>query len=482
MGVQVFISYRRDRGREIARNIYERLSLVGYNTFFDYDSMRNGMFNSQIFSAIDQCSDFIFILTNNSLQRCNEKGDWVRIELEYAIQKAKNIILLAPEDFIGFPEQLPESIEKIRLINIIFLSSNYYNASIEKLLNALTPVQSLKKRLKFKIIIASLLLFIGVLFSLLLLFTNIFIENKHTNLLKDCTAQLYLMSYNDLNLKENNVFTSLILEQFHYNDSIDNDSKYIIYPVINNARQVDNRFVRVTRLEDDMLCPIYYHSPILRLKLHSQKGKTLVFNRCFLEVDSFAIDATNHFRFFLNNKDLILSNEGGLAWDTCTLYYSFLHKGESFTRYKEKLKLPYFNRSQTVPILQNSYEVLIGELHFDSNQTIAFKYEKNKDIDRHEVSKDINTLLPPKNISKKIQEITINFARKEQEIEIPEFNRSLVRGEIDDDFFIKITSEESYICRIRLRIEAIGESDKKYLYSNYLYIHFLKPKNGIRIF
>lgn len=73
-GVQVFISYRREGGRDIARNIYERLSMSGYTTFFDYDSMRNGKFNTQIFKAIEQASDFILILSKDALGRCVNKA------------------------------------------------------------------------------------------------------------------------------------------------------------------------------------------------------------------------------------------------------------------------------------------------------------------------------------------------------------------------------------------------------------------------
>lgn len=476
MGVQIFISYRRESGREIARNIYERLSLVGYNTFFDYDSMRNGMFNSQIFTAIDQCSDFIIILTNNSLERCNDKEDWVRLEIEYAIRKSKNIILLTPEDFIGFPHILPESIETIRLINIIFLSSNYYNASIEKLLNALTPVHRSKRKVKRISLAAILLLIISVIY--ILLSKNQFnVDDK--NLIKDCSAQLFLMRYNDLSLIENIKFSNALLEQFHYNDSIDDKSNYIIYPIVYKTDKSD---VSVIQLETDSILPIYYHSPILRLKLQSEKNKTLVFNRCYIEIDSCSIDPTNYFRFFLKDNGFIISNESGSAWETCTLNYSFLHKGETFTKYKESKILSYFNNTLTIPILPNEREIMKGEVKFTSNQTIGLEYLPKKNIDLYEITKGVEFFLKELNPSNNIQEITVNFTKNKQELEISDFNKSLVSGEVDDDFYFKIFSPESYVYRIRLRLEAIDGSDNiKYLYSNYVYIHNFKPKHGVRI-
>ena len=49
----IFISYRREDGRELARTLYLALGKLGYqNIFFDYNSMRGGTFNTQIDVAI----------------------------------------------------------------------------------------------------------------------------------------------------------------------------------------------------------------------------------------------------------------------------------------------------------------------------------------------------------------------------------------------------------------------------------------------
>lgn len=39
---EIFISYRRDGGVDYARMIYLELKGRGYNTFFDYNSLRDG--------------------------------------------------------------------------------------------------------------------------------------------------------------------------------------------------------------------------------------------------------------------------------------------------------------------------------------------------------------------------------------------------------------------------------------------------------
>lgn len=474
MGVQIFISYRRDGGREIARNIYERLSLKGYNTFFDYDSMRNGAFNTQIYKAIEQCSDFIIILTNNSLQRCNERGDWVLLEIEYAIKKGKNIILLAPEDYAGFPEVLPQSIEVIRLVNIIFLSSNYYNASIDKLLSVLTVSHFLPKRIRTSIIILSIIFIAG---SVFLLF-KYNLSATQNNLLKDCTSRLFLMRYDDLNLKENGIYNSTILKQFHFNDSIDDKQRYIVYPSISNQLKLDDNYFNVEKLNKLKLPKIIYHLPVLRIKLKSDKNKTVVFNRCFVEIDSCSVDATNYFRFFLYKQNLIISNEGGGShWESCTLHYSWLHGKESFTDYKNKSTLKYFDSYIIIPTNKNSCNHLVGEIKFEDGQRIMFKYNSDEN---NRNAFDIKDSIPNPRENKEITVVDIKPQNSKSEIEVLGFNRSLVRGEVDDDFYMRIKYPINSVCRIRIRLEAIeGNNEKKLMYSNYVHLHSFTPKTGI---
>ena len=89
---QIFISYRRERGADLAGRISDRLKGMGYDIFFDVESMRSGTFDTQIFDAIDSCADVLLILPPNSLDRCVNEGDWVRTEIAYSLKKKKNII------------------------------------------------------------------------------------------------------------------------------------------------------------------------------------------------------------------------------------------------------------------------------------------------------------------------------------------------------------------------------------------------------
>lgn len=116
---EVFISYRRDGGVDYARMIYLELKGRGFNTFFDFNSLRSGKSNEGIFQAIDDCRYFILVLSENALDRCMNEDDWVRREIEYALSKGKEIIPVCPSGCTrGFPAEMPPSFSSLRDIQV----------------------------------------------------------------------------------------------------------------------------------------------------------------------------------------------------------------------------------------------------------------------------------------------------------------------------------------------------------------------------
>lgn len=132
---EIFISYRRDGGVDYARMIYLELKGRGYNTFFDFNSLRSGKFNENIFKAIDDCRYFILVLSNGALDRCVNEDDWVRHEIEYALSKGKEIIPVCPSGSQrGFPDTMPESFEPLRHVQISRLEmDDLFDKSFDKI-------------------------------------------------------------------------------------------------------------------------------------------------------------------------------------------------------------------------------------------------------------------------------------------------------------------------------------------------------------
>lgn len=122
MGYDIFISYRRNGGYETAKHLYDLLKHDGYSVSFDIDTLRNGDFDVELLSRIDQCKDFIIILNKGVFDRCidpnfDPKKDWLRNELAYALKQKKNIIPIMLAGFSDFPPDLPQDIALIERKN-----------------------------------------------------------------------------------------------------------------------------------------------------------------------------------------------------------------------------------------------------------------------------------------------------------------------------------------------------------------------------
>lgn len=462
--VQVFISYRRETGRDIARNIYERLTLSGYSTFFDYDSTRQGKFNEQIFTAIEQCKDFVLVLSPNALRRCNDDGDWVRIEIECAIKHKKNIILIATEEFDGFPS-IPESISEIKYINIIFLVQKYYNESFRELCKALTSKPSPSTTY-----IALILFTIIVISGVIILWYG---KAEHpaavVNKANSCSAMLYLMRYDDFNRENNDCLTDHYRSFFEYDDSISTNSNMYIYPKSKYLSYSSEYGIKAT---DGDLSKIPYHNPIIRLKLHNKGHKTIVFDKAILEIDDFHYDERPIIRINVNNDDLMIVNEGNNILKKGMLKYSGLHSGESFTHFSSKKEIILNDTTSVIPLnLDNvQRDSIIGQISFQNGIIIPFTYGIHKSAQNPPLSQS-----PDYSLNVDIYCINDNC---KQTIPMKFFCRSLVKGEIDDDIYFILNA--SHNCTFRARMKLTTPSGEE-LYSNYLYIRNSVPNNGINI-
>ena len=94
--------------------------------------MRSGTFNTQILDAIEQCSDVLLVLPPQALDRCINEDDWVRQEIAFALARNKTIIPILMRGF-EFPENLPSDIDKIRFMEGVTASSEYFDAVIKRI-------------------------------------------------------------------------------------------------------------------------------------------------------------------------------------------------------------------------------------------------------------------------------------------------------------------------------------------------------------
>lgn len=146
MAYDVFISYRRlskgVNGVHIARSLQQELKSMGLNVFFDMEELTDGKFNEKLYDAIESSKNVIFLMTEGSLDRCVNEGDWVRNELEHVIETGINLVPVAPTGTtIAFPEGFPEKLEPMRMLEVSELNlDKLFKESVTKIAGRLKDI------------------------------------------------------------------------------------------------------------------------------------------------------------------------------------------------------------------------------------------------------------------------------------------------------------------------------------------------------
>ena len=120
--MDVFISYRRDTGSNLAALIETRLNKLGVDCFFDASNIHNEDFIEKIERNIDNAPNFIMILTPGYFMERKGEEDYVRKEILYALEKGKNILAIAGENYNHDEVDWDHEAEKIKQ----FKTFNFY--------------------------------------------------------------------------------------------------------------------------------------------------------------------------------------------------------------------------------------------------------------------------------------------------------------------------------------------------------------------
>lgn len=142
----IFISYRRTGGSFSAKHLRDTLESKGYRVFFDVETLRSGEFNVQLLDVIQSCKDFIIILSPDALDRCRNEDDWVRRELECALENGKNIIPIMLNGF-EFPTDLPPSLAALPNYNGVTAAPETYDSTVRRLCSFFKSKPSLLHRI-----------------------------------------------------------------------------------------------------------------------------------------------------------------------------------------------------------------------------------------------------------------------------------------------------------------------------------------------
>jgi tetratricopeptide (TPR) repeat protein len=130
----VFISYRRTNVF-LARAVYQNLTVHGYDAFLDYESVDAGSFEQIILRQIAARAHFLLILTPSALERCITPDDWLRREIEAAVEHKRNIVPLMFESF-EFRSVKPYLVGRLELLpqyNAIRMPADFFEEAMTRL-------------------------------------------------------------------------------------------------------------------------------------------------------------------------------------------------------------------------------------------------------------------------------------------------------------------------------------------------------------
>ncbi|HEX3681179.1 MAG TPA: tetratricopeptide repeat protein [Bryobacteraceae bacterium] len=132
----VFLSYRRTN-LPWALAIFQNLTQHGYDVFFDYSGTTSGDFEGVILANITACAHFLALLTPSALERCHDPSDWLRREIETALDNQRNIVPLLLEGFdFGTPKiatQLTGNLARLKHYNALSIPPEYFWEAMERL-------------------------------------------------------------------------------------------------------------------------------------------------------------------------------------------------------------------------------------------------------------------------------------------------------------------------------------------------------------
>jgi hypothetical protein len=134
----VFVSYRRtDESWGLA--VFQDLTQHGYEVFIDYDGIASGSFETAILENIRARAHFLVLLTPTALERCGDPKDWMRREIEAALDSKRNIVPLMLEGFeFGTPAiatQLTGKLAVLKEYNGLPIPAGFFSEAMGRLRN-----------------------------------------------------------------------------------------------------------------------------------------------------------------------------------------------------------------------------------------------------------------------------------------------------------------------------------------------------------
>jgi tetratricopeptide (TPR) repeat protein len=131
----VFIAYRRTNVYH-ALAVYKELTARGYDVFMDYASIDSGAFDQIILRQIDARAHFLVLLTLSALERCADPDDWLRREIERALDMQRNVVPLMFDGFnyASMQKYLTGKLAALAQYNGLTVPAEYFDEAMGRLI------------------------------------------------------------------------------------------------------------------------------------------------------------------------------------------------------------------------------------------------------------------------------------------------------------------------------------------------------------
>ncbi|CDS43179.1 sterile alpha and tir motif containing protein [Echinococcus multilocularis] len=148
--IDFFISYRRSNGTHLASLIKTLLQLRNYRVFLDIERLKGGRFENKLMDSIKHSENFILVLTEGALDRCSTDGsiDWVRKEINCALENNCHIIPLSDRFDWGNTDTLPEDICAITKFNSVQWTPELEEGCIDRIIEFMRQNSQSEERKK----------------------------------------------------------------------------------------------------------------------------------------------------------------------------------------------------------------------------------------------------------------------------------------------------------------------------------------------
>jgi hypothetical protein len=134
--LDVFISYRRSNGSQLASLLKVHLEIRNLSVFLDVDRLEAGKFDNNLLQSIRSARNFVLVLTPGALDRCmgdNDERDWIHKEVACALNSQCNIIPVFDNFVMPDTEALPTTMKAVTSYNGVKWIHDYQDACVDKI-------------------------------------------------------------------------------------------------------------------------------------------------------------------------------------------------------------------------------------------------------------------------------------------------------------------------------------------------------------